>query len=93
MFIERDGFIKAVEFVLNFIFNNVVGSNHFKVLCIYVCTCMRTDEIDEARSEHVTERADEIDEARSEHVTERAACVRDHDSAYRARRRHTEEAR
>jgi len=54
---------------------------------------MRTDEIDEARSEHVTERADEIDEARSEHVTERAACVRDHDSAYRARRRHTEEAR
>ena len=78
MFIERDGFIKAVEFVLNFIFNNVVGSNHFKVLCIYVCTCMR---------------ADEIDEARSEHVTERAACVRDHDSAYRARRRHTEEAR
>ena len=78
MFIERDGFIKAVEFVLNFIFNNVVGSNHFKVLCIYVCTCMRTDEIDEARSEH---------------VTERAACVRDHDSAYRARRRHTEEAR
>jgi len=54
---------------------------------------MRTDEIDEARSEHVTERADEIDEARSEHVTERAACVRDHDSAYRARRRYTEEAR
>ena len=48
------------------------------MLCIYVCTCMR---------------ADEIDEARSEHVTERAACVRDHDSAYRARRRYTEEAR
>lgn len=34
---------------------------------------------------------DEIDEARLEHVTKRAACVRDHDSAYRARRRYTRE--
>jgi len=35
---------------------------------------------------------DEIDEARLEHVTERVACVRDHDSVYRACRRYTREA-